>query len=347
MIRNKPLLTLLPTLCLASFAQAQNVYDDETNRLDIYGRLEGQIAKGDESFASKDDWSGRMSGRLGFNMSRELSAIEDSRVIGKFEWQVRTETNDTRLDEGEDLEARYNYLGVENDDWGMMIFGRTKNPMYQVMKMTDKYKNYTPAIYNYGISSIDTSYKYNRQDATLQYNGYFGIHEVQAAYVMGNGENDRLDNGIMASYRMNYKGEGFKLSPALAISQFNRNKSNTETKREQHDQIMGGIELSLKGFTFGVTADYVKINEDAGSEDKYFGMDSIVAYKWNRFKVLAGYSFLDQKDEEIYEKEDWRVEGQWTLARRTYLSLTYDRELASKNKDSDDDAITLGLRYDF
>ncbi|HAS6305725.1 TPA: porin [Vibrio vulnificus] len=347
MIRNKPLLTLLPTLCLASFAQAQTVYDDETNKLDIYGRLEGQIAKGNESFSGEDDWSGRMSGRLGFNMSRELSAIEDSRVIGKFEWQIRTETNDTRLDEGEDLEARYNYLGIENDDWGMVIFGRTKNPMYQVMKMTDKYKNFTPGIYNYDISSIDTSYKYNRQDATLQYNGYFGIHEVQAAYVMGNGENDRLDNGMMASYRMNYKGNGFKVTPSIAVSQYKRKDEATGTSRKQHDQIMAGVELGWKDFTFGVTADWVDIEQNSGNHDKYFGMDSLISYKWEHFTVLAGYSFLDEKDEDVYEKEDWRIEGQWRLAHRTFLSLTYDRELIASNKDSDDDAITLGLRYDF
>ncbi len=347
MIKNKYLFTLLPTLCVASFAQAQTVYDDETNKLDVYGRLESQIAKGDESFAGDDDWSGRMSGRLGFNMSRELSAIENSRVIGKFEWQIRTEINDTRLDEGEDLEARYNYLGIEHDDWGAVIFGRTKNPMYQVMKMTDKYKNYTPGIYNYGISSIDTSYKYNRQDATLQYNGEFGIHEVQAAYVLGNSENVRLDNGMMASYRMNYKGDSFKLSPAIAVSQFSRNDDNTDTSRKQHNQVMAGAELSLNGFTFGLTANYLKIDLQSGNEDKYFGMDSILSYKWDRFTVLTGYSFLDEKDEDTYEKEDWRIEGQWTLARRTYLSLTYDKELVASNKDSDDDAITLGLRYDF
>jgi predicted porin len=347
MTNNKYLLTLIPTLFIAPFTQAQNVFDDDINKLDIYGRVEAQIAKGDESFASDDDLAGRMTGRLGFNMSRELSAFEDSRVLGKFEWQMRTETNDTRLDEGEDLEARYNYIGIENHNWGMVIFGRTKNPMYQVMKITDKYKNYTPSIYNYGISSIDSSYKFNRQDATLQYNADFGIHEIQAAYVVGNGESDTLDNAMMASYRMNYKGEGFRVSPAIAVSQFNRKDDNTDTKRKQHSQIMTGIEAAMNGFTIGLTADYVNIEENSGSEDKYFGVDSIVAYQWDAFKVLAGYSFLDQKDESINEKEDWRVEGQWTLARKTYLSLTYDRELATKNDKSKDDAITLGLRYDF
>ncbi|EJD6501290.1 hypothetical protein M0L11_RS19690 [Providencia rettgeri] len=64
MIKNKHLLTLLPTLCIASFVQAQTVYDDETNKLDIYGRLEGQVAKGDASFAGENDWLGRMNGKF-------------------------------------------------------------------------------------------------------------------------------------------------------------------------------------------------------------------------------------------------------------------------------------------
>lgn len=348
MVTNKKLLTLIiSTLCFSGMAQAQNVYKDDTNSLDIYGRLEAQIAHGDESFASEDDLAGRMSGRLGFDMSRELSAVENTRVLGKFEWQVRTEKNDTRFDAGESLEARYNYLGIENDKFGTLIFGRTKNPLYQVMKITDKYKNFTPGIYNFGLSSIDTSYSYNRQDSTLQYEGKFGIHEIQAAYVIGNNENERLDNGIMASYRMNYKNDGFRVSPAIAFSQFNRDSESTATSREQHDQIIAGVEFSLNNFSFGITADYINIDTDNNSNEKYFGIDSIVAYQWDNFKILAGYSFLDEDGEDIYEKEDWRIEGQWTLASRTYLSVTYDREIAAKNADSDDDAIIVGLRYDF
>ncbi|WP_165313580.1 porin [Vibrio ziniensis] len=347
MIINKNLLPFIPALCISGTALAQNVYNDDTNKIDIYGRLEAQIAKGEESFTAEKEWAGRMSGRLGFSMSKELKAINNSRAIGKFEWQVRTEQNDTRFAEGEDLEARYNYVGIENDNLGTLIFGRTKNPMYQVMKITDQYKNFTPGIYNFGLSSIDTSYSFNRQDSTLQYEGKFGIHEIQAAYILGNNENERLDNGFMASYRMNFKGKSLDLSPALAISQFNRDDENTDTSRKQHNQIMAGVELAQSNFTFGVTADYVKIDLDDQSSEKYFGIDSVIAYKWHNFKVLAGYNFLDQNDESEYEKEDWRVEGQWTLARGTYLSLTYDRELVVKHEDSNDDGITFGLRYDF
>lgn len=344
----KKILRIAILSSLAGAAGAATVYEDDVNELNVYGRLESQIANGDESFAD-DDTRARMTGRLGFTMSRALTRIDNTKVIGKLEWQVRTEANDTKLDEGEDLEARYIYVGIDNDTIGEVIVGRTKNPLYQVMKVTDKYNNYTPGIYNYGISSIDGSYKYNRQDATLQWNGKFDGHEIQVAYVFGNGESAPLDNAIMASYRKVIKVAGFQITPSIGISQFNREDGTvamTDTSRKQHNQALAGLEFRYANFTFGVTGDYVNIDQDNGKDD-YFGLDTIVAYKWNEFKILSGYSFLDEKDKDIYEKEDWRIEGQWTLAKKTYLSLTYDRELKSKNKDSEDDAITLGLRFNF
>ncbi len=39
-----------------------------------------------------------------------------------------------------DLDARYAYLGLSHAKYGELIAGRTKNPLYQVMRMTDKYK---------------------------------------------------------------------------------------------------------------------------------------------------------------------------------------------------------------
>ncbi|MGO2282159.1 MULTISPECIES: porin [Vibrio] len=342
---NKTLLIGALLTAMSSSSYAIEVYNDTVNSLDIYGRAEGQIATGKGSFTG-DDTGARMTGRLGFLMGRQLSIIENTRIIGKFEWQLRTETNDTKLDAGEDLEARYNYIGFDNKTWGELIVGRTKNPMYQVMKITDKYKNYTPNIYNYGISSIDTSYTYNRQDSTLQWNSHIDKHQFQVAYVMGNGENGRLDYGIMGSYYTHVKIDQVKITPTFAASQFKRNDDNTDTTRKEHNQAMAGLEVAWQQFTFGVTADYTNIKQNNG-EDKYFGLDSIASYQWQKFKLLGGYSFLEERDQDIYEKEDWRIEGQLTLAKKTYLSLTYDKELAASNKKTNNDAITLGLRYDF
>ncbi|MGA6790806.1 porin, partial [Escherichia coli] len=50
---------------------------------------------------------------------------------------------------------------------------------------------------------------------------------------------------------------------------------------------------------------------------------------------------------DIYEREGWRVESQLTLAKGVYLSATYLKTLANKNEKINDDAVIVGLRYDF
>ena len=56
---------------------------------------------------------------------------------------------------------------------------------------------------------------------------------------------------------------------------------------------------------------------------------------------------MDEDGKDIYEKEGCRAEAQLTVAKNAYLSLTYDRVLANNNLKINDDAVILGLRYDF
>ncbi|MGS0066803.1 porin, partial [Escherichia coli] len=93
---------------------------------------------------------------------------------------------------------------------------------------------------------IDDSYQFNRQDGTLQWNGDFSGHQVQLAYVFGNGnsDNDALDNGMMASYRKMIKFGDVKITPAIAVSQYNRQDGvKTTDGRKKHSQVMGGLQF--------------------------------------------------------------------------------------------------------
>ncbi|SQA82074.1 Outer membrane protein (porin) [Citrobacter freundii] len=82
-------------------------------------------------------------GRIGIYLTRDLDILPETKIVGRLEWQVRTEKNDNNTGES-DMEARYSYVGLSNKTWGELITGRTKNPLYQVMKMTDKYKKFHP-----------------------------------------------------------------------------------------------------------------------------------------------------------------------------------------------------------
>ena len=330
-------------------ALAISVYEDKATTLDIYGRIEWQLANGEASFAN-DDSRSQIGGRLGIYLTRDLPLLEDTKLVGRLEWQVRTEKDDNKIKD-KDLDARYDYLGLSHAKYGELIAGRTKNPLYQVMRMTDKYKNFTPNVYNYGITTIDDSYQFNRQDGTLQWNGDFSGHQVQLAYVFGNGnsDNDALDNGMMASYRKMIKFGDVKITPAIAVSQYNRQDGvKTTDGRKKHSQVMGGLQFDYSDLSLAVTAGKVSIERDNKSDNDYTSFDSVASYQFTKeFKVLGGYSILDEADEDVYEHEGWRIESQLTLAKNLYLSATYLNTLASKNEKVNDDAIIVGLRYDF
>ncbi|POT56428.1 porin [Citrobacter amalonaticus] len=338
-------LLLLTGISTSSYAM--NIYNKDGNTLDIYGRIEGKIANGENSYAGSETRT-NLGGRLGIYLTRELEFIPETSIVGRLEWQVRTEKNDSNTGES-DLKARYSWIGLSNKTWGELIVGRTRNPMYQVMKMTDKYKNFTPNVYNYGITTIDNSYQYNRQDGTVQWNAKFAGNEIQLAWIAGNGSsNDTLDYGAMGSYRNTLRLGDFRLTPAVAISRYKRQDGVVTTDgRNQNDQIMAGLQLSYKDFEAAVTALRTSIARDNKSDNNFKGMDSLISWKMGKFKFLTGYSFLDEQDKDIYEKEDWRVETQVTLANNTWLSFTYDKAFANKNQKVNDDAFIVGLRYDF
>jgi predicted porin len=333
---------------MSTSAFALNVYDKDGNTLDIYGRVEGTIASGDNSFAGSETRSD-LGGRLGVYLTKDLTFLPDTKVVGRLEWQVRTEKNDNNTGDS-DLEARYSYIGLSNKTWGEVIAGRTKNPLYQVMRMTDKYKNFTPNVYNYGVTTIDDSYQFNRQDGTVQWNANFAGNEIQMAWVTGNGnsDNDAMDYGAMASYRKLFRLGDVRITPAIAASRYKRQDGIVTTDgRNQHDQIMGGLQLNYKAWELAVTALRTSISRDNKSDNNFKGLDSLISYNFGKVKVLGGYSVLNEDDKDIPEKEDWRVETQLTLAKNTWLSFTYDKSLANKNQETNDDALIVGLRYDF
>jgi len=333
---------------ISSSAFALNVYDKDGNTLDIYGRVEGKMASGENSFAGSETRSD-IGGRLGIYLTRDLDLLPETKIVARLEWQMRTEKNDNNTGDS-DLEARYSYVGLSNKTWGELIGGRTKNPLYQVMKMTDKYKNFTPNIYSYGITTIDDSYQFNRQDGTLQWNAKFIGNEIQLAWVSGNGhsDNEALDYGAMASYRNTLKFGKVRITPALAASRYKRQDGVITTDgRNQNDQLMAGLQLNYSDLEIAVTALRTSISRDNESDNNYKGMDSLISWKFKDLKLLTGYSFLDEEGEDIYEKEDWRAEAQLTLAKDTWLSFTYDKAFANKNKKTNDDALIVGLRYDF
>ncbi|WP_115716984.1 porin [Gallaecimonas mangrovi] len=332
---------------MSSTSYGATVYKDADNTLDVYGRLQAQIGNG----WNRDEDSGaeaRMGGRLGFAMSRYLTGLdgtflEGTKVVGKYEWQTNTEEYDTHSSDGT-WTPRYAYLGLSNKKYGDLLIGRTQNPLWQVIKITYKYINWTPDTNSYLLSRVDKSYSFNRQDATVQWNYTNGHNTFEFARVMGNGESDaRVDYGNMASYRYDYRNGDFKFSPALAYSDFKASADSIADENErEHRQYMGGFDMYYGDWNLGVTANHQTLTDFDYTKREFNGFDSMLAYSvTNRTTMTLGYSSI-REISVTRKKEDWRMELEYRLARKTYLAATY-----LSDRVNDENSYLLGLRYYF
>lgn len=82
--------SLILLMGMSSSAFALNVYNKDGNTLDIYGRVEGKIASGQNSFAGSESRSD-LGGRIGIYLTRDLDILPETKIVGRQEWQVRTE----------------------------------------------------------------------------------------------------------------------------------------------------------------------------------------------------------------------------------------------------------------
>lgn len=76
--------SLLLLISMSSSAFALNVYNKDGNTLDIYGRVEGKIASGNNSFAGSESRSD-LGGRLGIYLTRDLDLLPETKIVGRLE----------------------------------------------------------------------------------------------------------------------------------------------------------------------------------------------------------------------------------------------------------------------
>ncbi|MDK2373781.1 porin [Serratia fonticola] len=344
-----PLALLLPALLTTSAAEAVTVYNSKGTQLDIYGRIEAQTGN---EWTEEHTNATNLTGRLGFEAKQKLD--EQFGLFGKLEWQVNTQKNDTEVAE-DNWDIRYGYIGIDGKDLGKLMVGRTRNPMYQWMGITDRYMNYTANVYSNWVGTrIDSSYQWNRQDGTLQYEYTNGGLDVRTAYVMGNGASDStVDDGYMASlgyaFEFPVMGTPLKIKPVIAWQKMTKDPKNTSLSGNYTDYTQKGV-----GIRLSYDKAYLGINvgrqtyEQTGKPDKdYDAFDSLAEY-WFTSKVAlrGGYSQLIESENDYVHRKQWISELEYRLKKDVHLSATYiydDRE----SYDSAENLWVLGLRYEF
>ncbi|MFE8118442.1 porin [Brenneria goodwinii] len=334
---------------ITTSVHAVTVYNNKDTRLDIYGRVEAQIGNG---WTNDNTNAANLTGRLGFEAQQKLD--ESFNLFGKLEWQVTTQKNDTKNTE-DNWDVRYAYAGVGSKDYGRIMVGRTRNPMYQWMGLTDRYMNYTANVYSNWVGSrIDSSWQWNRQDGTIQYEYENKGVDVRLAYVMGNGAADStIDNGYMASlgysFDIQIAGKPLKIKPVIAWQSLTKDPKNTTLSGNYTDysQKGAGIRLNYDKALLALNIGRQSYERQGRPDIDYDVFDSLAEYWFtNKIALRGGYSQLIEKKSNYVHRRQWVTEAEYRLKRNIHFSVTwiYDER---ESYDSAENLWIAGLRYDF
>jgi predicted porin len=342
---------LVPSLIMTGFAEAATVYSNkEGTKLDLYGRVEAKIGN---EWTTEHDSAANLTGRLGVDAQQKID--DTFTVLGKMEWQVNTQKNDTESSD-DTWKIRYAYAGVEANKYGKAMIGRTRNPMYQWMSITDRYMNFTSNVYSNWVGTrIDSSYQWNRQDGTIQYE-YLGHNvDLRAAYLMGNGAGDStVDNGYMGSLGYTIKttlfDKALTIKPVIAWQKLTKDPKNTTLSGNYTDYIQEGVgvRVSYDNAYLGVNVGKQKYERLNASDRKYDALDTLAEYWFTKQVALrGGYSQLIEKENDDYaHRKQWLIEAEYKLKKDIHLSTTYIRD-ARDDYESPENLWVLGVRYDF
>ncbi|TQI79420.1 putative porin [Serratia fonticola] len=341
---------LFPTLLAANIAEAVTVYNNKGTQLDIYGRIEAQVGN---EWTSDQTNATNLTGRLGFEAKTKLD--EQFGLFGKLEWQVNTQKNDTK-NSNDNWDIRYSYVGIDGKDLGKLMVGRTRNPMYQWMGITDRYMNYTANVYSNWVGTrIDSSYQWNRQDGTLQYEYTNGGLDLRTAYVMGNGaSSSTVEDGYMASlgyaFEFPIAGTPLKIKPVVAWQKMTKDPKDTSLSGYYTNYVQkgAGVRLNYGQAYLGINVGKQTYERAGNRADRNFdSFDSLAEYWFTKKIALrGGYSQLIESEDDYVHRKQWVSELEYRVLRNVHLSATYiydDRE----SYDSAENLWVLGLRYEF
>lgn len=343
-------LGLISAALFSTFSvQAITLYNEENTKLDIYGRAEGLAGN---NLTADGSNAGDLTGRLGIYARQSLN--DQFSVVARYEGQLYTRKKDYKSSQLS-WDTRYSHIGIDSKDFGLLMLGRTRNPMYQWMGLTDRYMNYTSNVYATGVSSrIDSSYQWNRQDGTLQYEYRHDGLDLRAAYVMGDGNEDStIDKGYMLSMGYNFSvpinDKALQIKPVLAWQKMVRDQQKSKVKNNYIDYVQqgAGISASYNNTYLAVNIGKQIYQRTNRPDEEYRAVDTLAEYKIKKnIFIRGGYSQLVKQDTDAKQRKQWTIEVEYLPVNNLHLSATYIYDQRD-SYDSNENLWVAGVRYEF
>ncbi|WBA80925.1 porin [Endozoicomonas sp. GU-1] len=341
----KRILAAVVASMMAGQAMAVTVFDNGTDKVTIGGHVGMRYVDQDNGDTAGD------SSRINFGFEHKLT--QDTTAFARAEWGFDvTKTN------GEVFNNRLGYVGVKNDQFGSVTFGKAWSSYGKVAGWTDSFATTGgEASGYYGADGhvLGTA----RADDVLQYNHSIMGLNISAQVQLGEGDfagNNRDSSyGIAASYELPMGlsiGAAYNQADVEAATDYKAKSAVVGVKFET-DKIYAALTFAdLENRTlFSETAAGVTRNVRAHDAT---GIELYASYQLNdMFKVEGGYNQLEGERNGVdleQEVKYFPVAVVYTQG-PVQLSGTYQFEKSTKVVDGEtvdvDDKIILQARYYF
>lgn len=165
-MKRKVLAIIVPALLAAGAAHAAEIYNQNGNKLDLYGKVDGLHYFSDDSNVDGDQTYVRM----GFKGETQIS----DQLVGYGQWEYNVQANNTETS-GNQSWTRLAFAGLKAGDAGSFDYGRNYGVLYDVEAWTDMLPEFGGDSY----SKAD-NFMTNRANgvATYRNDNMFGLVDV-------------------------------------------------------------------------------------------------------------------------------------------------------------------------
>ncbi|PLN68374.1 porin, partial [Klebsiella quasipneumoniae] len=127
-MKRKVLALMVPALLMVNAVNAAEIYNNNANKLDLYGKVDGLRYFSDDTSEDGD----QTYARLGIKGETQIA----SELTGYGQWEYNVKAN-TSEGEGANSWTRLAFAGLKFADYGSLDYGRNYGVVYDIESWTD------------------------------------------------------------------------------------------------------------------------------------------------------------------------------------------------------------------
>ncbi|EGU24952.1 outer membrane porin; DLP12 prophage, partial [Escherichia coli XH140A] len=274
------------SVLMAMSAQAAEIYNKDSNKLDLYGKVNAK-----HYFSSNDADDGDTTyARLGFKGETQIN----DQLTGFGQWEYEFKGNRAESQGSSKDKTRLAFAGLKFGDYGSIDYGRNYGVAYDIGAWTD-------VLPEFGGDTWTQTDVFMTQRATgvatYRNNDFFGLVDGLNFAAQYQGKNDRSDfdnytegNGDGFGFSATYEYEGFGIGATYAKS--DRTDTQVNAGKVLPEVFASGknAEVWAAGLKYDANNIYLATTYSETQNMTVFA-DHFVANKAQNFEAVAQYQF--------------------------------------------------------